>query len=53
MKPINLTISAFGPYKDKVNIDFNVFFYKLTSILLLKIASTYILPVFKVSSATN
>jgi len=23
MKPINLIISAFGPYKDKVNIDFN------------------------------
>lgn len=23
MKPINLTLSAFGPYKDKVNIDFN------------------------------
>ena len=22
MKPINLTISAFGPYKDKVVIDF-------------------------------
>ena len=22
MKPINLTISAFGPYKDKVTIDF-------------------------------
>jgi len=23
VKPINLTLSAFGPYKDKVNIDFN------------------------------